>query len=80
MADSSNVSILTNIFTAPNDAFASLNERPRLLLPTLLLIVSFTVVSFYYLSHVDMGWFLDNPCPPDVKMCSSAGTPSFFRA
>jgi hypothetical protein len=60
MADSSNVSILTNIFTAPNDAFASLKERPRLLLPMLLLIVSFTVVSFYYLSHVDMGWFLDN--------------------
>ena len=59
MADSSNVSILTNIFTAPNDAFAALKERPRVLLPVLVLIVSFSVVSFYYLSHVDIGWFLD---------------------
>jgi len=60
MADSSSVSILTNIFTAPNEAFAALKERPRVLLPVLVLIVGYSVVSFYYLSHVDMGWFLDN--------------------
>jgi hypothetical protein len=60
MANSSYLSILTNIFTAPNEAFAALKERPRVLLPVLLLIVSFSAVSFYYLSHVDIGWFLDN--------------------
>jgi hypothetical protein len=60
MADSSYVSILTNIFTAPSEAFAALKERPRVLLPVLVLIVGFSTVSFYYLSHVDMGWFLDN--------------------
>jgi hypothetical protein len=60
MASSSNLSLLTNIFTAPNEAFAALKERPRVLLPVLVLIVGYSVVSFYYLSHVDMGWFLDN--------------------
>jgi hypothetical protein len=60
MADSSYLSILTNIFTAPNEAFAALKERPRVLLPVLVLLVGFSAASFYYLSHVDIGWFLDN--------------------
>jgi hypothetical protein len=60
MADSSYASLLTNIFTAPNAAFAALKERPRVLLPVLVLVASFSVVSFYYLSHVDIGWLLDN--------------------
>jgi hypothetical protein len=60
MADSSYVALATNIFTAPSEAFAALKERPRVLLPVLVLLIGFSVVSFYFLSHVDMAFFLDN--------------------
>jgi hypothetical protein len=60
MADSSYAAIATNIFTAPREAFAALKERPRVLLPVLVLLIGFSAVSFYFLSHVDMGFFLDN--------------------
>jgi hypothetical protein len=60
MANSPYPAIATNILTAPNEAFVALKERPRVLLPVLLIIVGFSVASFYYLSHVDIGWFLDN--------------------
>src|SRR4029079_6572538 len=59
MADSSYVALATNIFTAPREAFAALKERPRVLLPVVVLIIGFSVVSFYFLSHIDMGFFLD---------------------
>ena len=60
MADSSYVALATNIFTAPREAFIALKERPRVLLPVLVLLIGFATVSFYFLSHVDMGFFLDN--------------------
>jgi hypothetical protein len=60
MADSSYVALATNIFTAPREAFIALKERPRVLLPVLVLLIGFCAVSFYFLTHVDMGVFLDN--------------------
>jgi hypothetical protein len=60
MADSSYVALATNIFTAPSEAFVALKERPRVLLPVLVLLIGFSAVSFYFLTHVDMGFFLDN--------------------
>ena len=60
MANSSYVALATNIFTAPREAFAALKERPRVLLPVVVLLIGFSAVSFYFLSHVDMGFFLDN--------------------
>jgi hypothetical protein len=60
MADSSYVALATNIFTAPSEAFIALKERPRVLLPVLVLLIGFCAVSFYFLTHVDMGVFLDN--------------------
>ncbi len=60
MADSSYVALATNIFTAPNEAFAALKERPRVLLPVLVLLIGFCTVSSYFLTHVDMGVFLEN--------------------
>jgi hypothetical protein len=60
MADSSYVALATNIFTAPKEAFIALKERPRVLLPVLVLLIGFSTVSFYFLSHVDMAFFLDN--------------------
>jgi hypothetical protein len=60
MADTSYAAIATNIITAPSEAFVALKERPRVLLPVLVLLIGFSAVSFYFLSHVDMGFFLDN--------------------
>src|SRR4051794_8386771 len=60
MANSSYVALATNVFTAPHEAFVALKERPRMLLPVLVLMIGFSAVSFYSLSHVDMGFFLDN--------------------
>ena len=60
MADSSYAALATNIFTAPREAFVALREQPRVLLPVLVLLIGFSTVSFYFLSHVDMGFFLDN--------------------
>jgi len=60
MAEPSNLTLATNLVTAPNEAFASLRERPRALFPVLVLLALYSVVQFYYFSHVDMGWLLDN--------------------
>src|SRR5215470_1915680 len=59
MADTSSIAIATNIFTAPNKAFAALRERSLLLLPLLVLIVGPTVTSFEYFSKVDLAWMMD---------------------
>lgn len=59
-ADPSYLTLATNLFTAPSEAFASLRERPRALFPVLVLMVVYGAVQFYYFSHVDMGWLLEN--------------------
>jgi len=59
MADTSTLAIATNIFTSPNQAFAAIKERAPLLLPVLLLILSFSTVNVLYVSRVDMGWLID---------------------
>jgi hypothetical protein len=59
VADQSALATLTNIFTAPTEAFAAIKEQPRPWLPLLLLIVVYGVVSFTYLNAVDLAWFFD---------------------
>ena len=58
-ADLSSQSILTNIITAPLQAFAALKERPTSWLPLLILIVSYSAVTAAYLTSVDLPWMLD---------------------
>jgi hypothetical protein len=59
MADTSSLAIATNIVTAPSEAFAALKERPRFLLPLLLLILGYAAVSFLYINKVDLGWLME---------------------
>jgi hypothetical protein len=59
MADSSSVSVLGNIFTAPSLAFAAIKERPNPWLPLLVLVIGYCVVSFLYLQVVDLPWLMD---------------------
>jgi hypothetical protein len=60
MAESSSLALAVNVFTAPNQAFAALKERPRVWLPLLLLIAGYTAASFAYMNSVDLGWYLDS--------------------
>jgi len=59
MADSTSVGVLTNIFTAPQAAFAAIKERPNPWLPLLVLMIGTFAVQFTYMTSVDLPWFLD---------------------
>jgi hypothetical protein len=59
MADSSSVGVLTNIFTAPQAAFAAIKERPSPWVPMLILIVGTFAVQFVYMQSVDFAWLMD---------------------
>jgi Yip1 domain len=59
MADTSSLAIATNIVTSPSEAFAALKERPRILLPLMLLILGYAAVSFLYINKVDLGWLIE---------------------
>jgi hypothetical protein len=60
MADSSSVGVLSNIFTAPSQAFAAIKERPNPWLPLLVLIGGVFIVQFMYMQAVDFPWLMDH--------------------
>jgi hypothetical protein len=60
MADSSSVGVLSNIFTAPSQAFAAIKERPNPWLPLLVLISGVFIVQFMYMQLVDFPWLIDH--------------------
>lgn len=49
-----------NIFTAPRDAFNTLEQRPSKLFPLAVMIVSTMLVMFWYFSIVDFEWYVDD--------------------
>jgi hypothetical protein len=59
MAEKSSLAVAIDLFTAPNQAFAEIKERPRVWLPLLALIVSYAAVSFAFMTSVDLEWFFD---------------------
>ena len=59
MADKSALAVAVDLFTAPNQAFAEIKERPRVWLPLIALIVSYAAVSFAFMTSVDLEWFFD---------------------
>ena len=60
MSDSSSVGVLSNIFTAPSQAFAAIKERPNPWLPLLVLIGGVFIVQFMYMQLVDFPWLIDH--------------------
>jgi Yip1 domain len=69
MAESSSLAVAANIFVAPNEAFASIKERPRVLLPILLLVLFYSAISLVYMTSVDLPWFMEQQLAssnPDV--------------
>jgi hypothetical protein len=59
MADSSSVGVLTNIFTAPQAAFAAIKERPSPWVPLLILMIGTFAVQYMYMQAVDFAWLMD---------------------
>jgi hypothetical protein len=59
MAEKSSLAVAVDLFTAPNQAFAAVKERPTVWLPLIALIVSYAAVSFAFMTSVDLPWFFD---------------------
>lgn len=59
MAQSSSAGVLSNIFTAPQAAFAAIKEKPNPWLPLLIVLIAYAAVSYLYLQVVDLPWMLD---------------------
>jgi len=59
MANTSALTIATNIFTAPGQAFAAIKERPSPWLPLLLVLVGYFAVTYSYMNAVDFPWLMD---------------------
>jgi Yip1 domain len=59
MAEYSSLAIAANVFTSPNEAFAAIKERPKFLLPLVLLLAMQAITSLAYINSVDLGWFMD---------------------
>jgi len=59
MAESSSLAVAANIFVAPSEAFAAIKERPRVLLPILLLVLFYSAISLVYMTSVDLPWFME---------------------
>lgn len=52
--------VLSNIFTAPQAAFAAIKERPSPWVPLLLIILAICAVQFTYIQAVDLPWLIDS--------------------
>lgn len=59
MAESTSAHVLTNIFTAPQAAFAAIKERPNPWFPLLAVVLSTCIVQFTYTQVVDLAWMID---------------------
>jgi hypothetical protein len=58
-ANLSSATILTNIITAPQLAFAAIKERPVISIPLVILIALSCAASIAYILSVDLPWMLD---------------------
>lgn len=56
---SSYISILTDIITAPKNAFHTLKEKPSVLFPLLLILALSAAMLAYYFSTVDFPWLIE---------------------
>jgi hypothetical protein len=68
MANNSSLSVAANIFTSPSEAFPAIKERPRVLLPIIVLLAGYCAVSFVYMNTVDLPWFMDNQLQGNAQL------------
>jgi len=73
MSDStSSMSILTNIFTAPEKAYKAIQQDYPVLLPLLLIIAAQAVVAVLMFSSIDYQWYVD------YMVFAAIGIPAIF--
>ncbi len=51
--------IVIDIFASPGEAFAAIRQKPRILLPLVLILASGGIVTFLYMHGVDIEWFFE---------------------
>lgn len=69
MANSSSFAIAANVFVAPSEAFTSIRQHSKVLLPLALILITYGVVSFAFTYSVDIPWFMEqqiNLAPGDL--------------
>lgn len=78
---------ITNILTAPREAFAALRERPTFLVPMLALILGNCALIVWYYSEVDIAWLMETSLqmsgrevPPEVLEQTRRATENIPRA
>lgn len=59
MAETSRIGVAVNIFASPRDAFEVIRDRPRALLPWLLVIAGAATVNFMFVNLVDLAWYIE---------------------
>jgi cell division protein FtsL len=72
VANSSFLAVAVNVFTAPAEAFAAIKERPRILLPLLVVLCALAAVSFIYVHRVDLAWLTDQQIQASGQQISDA--------
>lgn len=53
------ISTIINVFASPGEAFATIRERPTVLVPILLVCIASAAPSWLYLLEVDIGWLVE---------------------
>jgi hypothetical protein len=59
MASQSSFAIAANVFVAPNEAFASIRQHSKVLLPLILILGAYAIMSFAFTYSVDIPWFME---------------------
>lgn len=80
MANSSFLAVAVNVFTAPAEAFAAIKERPRILVPLLLILCSIAAVQYLYVQRVDLAWLIDHQLQVSGRTVSDADRASAVKA
>jgi hypothetical protein len=76
MAESSAISTAINTFASPGEAIQAIKESPRFLFPLALIVIAAGIVTFLYMSAVDLEWFFEQQLAqnPNVTEAQAAQT------
>ncbi|HEY8520895.1 MAG TPA: YIP1 family protein [Gammaproteobacteria bacterium] len=82
MANTSATATAVNVFTSPGEAFPAIKERPRPWFPILLLIAAIAVVTFVYMTSVDLPWLFETQlqAPGNVELTAEQREEAIERA
>jgi len=59
MATTSLISTAINVFAAPGEAYAAIQERPRPVFPLVVTLAGLVTVTMLSINNVDLGWYIE---------------------